>query len=627
MDTVRKSSTHLGRSLVLQPLREVIMTFTNSNLELISALHPNSLVVDVDLKILAVSGEITSLLNKSEQYLDKSILDVIVPSLKSMFEENLIKSKDKKNKNFSEILKLNIEGHSVDQLLSFTYVNGCYVINLSQYNKLPSNIILAEIQNLESVGGFYYDIENKNISISSEIKKIFDSNTELDFNLLFDSVFFGKECSEEIKEKLKDLKPKEFFEESFSITTELGKTKVIRLKVRAIQGKEFDSISGFSGAIKDITSENQAQERSRFALSCSQTGFWDWNIKENNLFWDEKMLELYEIEEYKSTDLYRLWVNSIVDEDKEATAQALQSALDNKAEYNLYFRIKSSAGKIKTIHGTGKVISDKNGNPARMLGANIDVTSIIEKDELLIEQRRIADLSTRLAQLGELSAELGHEINNPLTVCMSSLTLLKLNLKETELNDKTLRNIELLGTGLNRISSLVNNMRNYLHSAGNENSKLIDINDAIKENFELIESLTSKSKATIELELSPSINYECNSTQMSQVLINLMTNAIFAVKETSEKTVRITTYGEDGDIFIRIDDSGTGISPENREQIFEKFFTTKSHNQGTGIGLSLSNEIIQGMGGTLELVDSKLGGASFLITLSKQKRDEFTCNA
>ena len=86
------------------------MTFTNSNLELISALHPNSLVVDVDLKILAVSGEITSLLNKSEQYLDKSILDVIVPSLKSMFEENLIKSKDKKNKNFSEILKLNIEG-------------------------------------------------------------------------------------------------------------------------------------------------------------------------------------------------------------------------------------------------------------------------------------------------------------------------------------------------------------------------------------------------------------------------------------------------------------------------------------------------------------------------------------
>jgi len=603
------------------------MTFTNSNLELISALHPNSLVVDVDLKILAVNGEITSLLNKSEQYLDKSILDVIVPSLKSMFEENLIKSKDKKNKNFSEILKLNIEGHSVDQLLSFTYVNGCYVINLSQYNKLPSNIILAEIQNLESVGGFYYDIENKNISISSEIKKIFDSNTELDFNLLFDSVFFGKECSEEIKEKLKDLKPKEFFEESFSITTELGKTKVIRLKVRAIQGKEFDSISGFSGAIKDITSENQAQERSRFALSCSQTGFWDWNIKENNLFWDEKMLELYEIEEYKSTDLYRLWVNSIVDEDKEATAQALQSALDNKAEYNLYFRIKSSAGKIKTIHGTGKVISDKNGNPARMLGANIDVTSIIEKDELLIEQRRIADLSTRLAQLGELSAELGHEINNPLTVCMSSLTLLKLNLKETELNDKTLRNIELLGTGLNRISSLVNNMRNYLHSAGNENSKLIDINDAIKENFELIESLTSKSKATIELELSPSINYECNSTQMSQVLINLMTNAIFAVKETSEKTVRITTYGEDGDIFIRIDDSGTGISPENREQIFEKFFTTKSHNQGTGIGLSLSNEIIQGMGGTLELVDSKLGGASFLITLSKQKRDEFTCNA
>jgi hypothetical protein len=147
------------------------MTFTNSNLELISALHPNSLVVDVDLKILAVNGEITSLLNKSEQYLDKSILDVIVPSLKSMFEENLIKSKDKKNKNFSEILKLNIEGHSVDQLLSFTYVNGCYVINLSQYNKLPSNIILAEIQNLESVGGFYYDIENKNISISSEIKK------------------------------------------------------------------------------------------------------------------------------------------------------------------------------------------------------------------------------------------------------------------------------------------------------------------------------------------------------------------------------------------------------------------------------------------------------------------------
>jgi len=250
-----------------------------------------------------------------------------------------------------------------------------------------------------------------------------------------------------------------------------------------------------------------------------------------------------------------------------------------------------------------------------MLGANIDVTSIIEKDKLLDEQRRIADLSVRMAQLGELSVELGHEINNPLAVCLSSLSLLKRNLKKIETNEKVDRNIELLGVGLGRINSLVNNLRNYLNSGENDENKLIDLNDSIKENCALVESLVNKSKAQLELDLCPSVKLECNSLQLSQVLINLISNAIFAVNETAEKRVRLSTYCKPGNVFIQIDDSGAGISIENKDKIFEKFFTTKGSQKGTGIGLSLSTQIIEDMGGTIKLVDSKLGGASFLITL------------
>lgn len=145
---------------------------------------------------------------------------------------------------------------------------------------------------------------------------------------------------------------------------------------------------------------------------------------------------------------------------------------------------------------------------------------------------------------------------------------------------------------------------------------MVKINDVIQNALDLTAN-EIKYKAETVKDLRAVSRVECFPQQISQVLINLLVNAAQAI--TEHGTVKVSSYEDDKNVYISVEDSGQGMDEETKEKIFDPFFTTKPVGQGTGLGLSISYEIIvDHHNGSLE-VESQLGqGSTFKISLPKK---------
>lgn len=229
--------------------------------------------------------------------------------------------------------------------------------------------------------------------------------------------------------------------------------------------------------------------------------------------------------------------------------------------------------------------------------------------------------SDKLKVIGEMTANISHEINNPLTVAVGNTELISFSLESTDLNSqreqiKTFHhNIE---HSLDRIHKIITNMKEYLHK-NEEKKEYCNAQDII----EKAKAFVAPSLSGSDIEVKTRIEGKApillvNQVKIEQVLVNLINNAIDILKEkeVAKPAIEIDCELEPGGNFVNITvtDNGPGISQENREKIFQTFFTTKDMGKGTGLGLSISNRIIQSHQGKLELLDTAKG-ASFRITL------------
>jgi signal transduction histidine kinase/CheY-like chemotaxis protein len=227
----------------------------------------------------------------------------------------------------------------------------------------------------------------------------------------------------------------------------------------------------------------------------------------------------------------------------------------------------------------------------------------------------------KLKVIGEMTANISHEINNPLTVAVGNAELIGFCLEAPDIYTQK-ENIEKYNLNvthsLDRINVIITNMKEFLH-VGEENKEYCDANEVIAKSI----SFTNPSLKGTDIKINVKVNGPApillvNKAKVEQVFVNLIQNAIDSLKESETKnpSVEIELTTEKNGNFIRIDvhDNGTGISLENREKIFTAFFTTKEIGKGTGLGLSISSQIIQSQQGKLQLIDSEKG-AHFRITL------------
>jgi signal transduction histidine kinase len=223
----------------------------------------------------------------------------------------------------------------------------------------------------------------------------------------------------------------------------------------------------------------------------------------------------------------------------------------------------------------------------------------------------------RLASLGALAAELVHEMTQPLTAIQGiSQGILE---QSAELSPETRQYLRVVVEEARRLRDLSQRLREFSRRSRGE-MRPADLNAIVRDTCLLLRAAVRRHEVRIEEQLAPDLpEVTVDRQAVAQVVLNLMTNALDAVEGWPAPRVRVgtrvVTSGREPTVEIRVEDNGPGIAPDVLPHIFEPFFSTKEPSRGTGLGLSVSKEILERHGGTLRVEPGTDGGARFVATI------------
>ncbi len=255
-----------------------------------------------------------------------------------------------------------------------------------------------------------------------------------------------------------------------------------------------------------------------------------------------------------------------------------------------------------------------------LIGMLIEIKRRVEDSRNRAEEalrQANSDLSrvSRVTSMGELTASLAHEVNQPIAAAVTDAnTCLRWLMRNppdvAEAREAASRTIK----DATRAAEIISRVR-QLFKKGTQQRDLVDVNEVIREMVVLLRSEATRYAVSVRVELADLPRVMADRVQLQQVLMNLMTNGIDAMKDangTRDLIIR-SRQAEDDKLMISVSDTGVGLPPQQADQIFNAFFTTKPH--GTGMGLRISRSIVESHGGQLWASDNSPRGASFHLTL------------
>jgi PAS domain S-box-containing protein len=252
-----------------------------------------------------------------------------------------------------------------------------------------------------------------------------------------------------------------------------------------------------------------------------------------------------------------------------------------------------------------------------VLAVVVDISARLAAEEAARRSREQVELLGRVSLLGEMTASLSHELNQPLAAIVNNATAAMQYLEQGRLNPEQLQDIltDVVGDS-RRAYDIMHNVRSAIKKGAAIRGR-INLNDVVKAVAHMVERDAAAQFCKIEMLLSPELPaIEGDPIQIQQVLINLIRNAFDAMCDapTSRRTVEIATNcNGDGTIYLAVRDYGSGMSEATRERLFEQFFTTKE--EGLGMGLAIVRSIIEAHGGSIAAENVDGGGARFYFRL------------
>jgi PAS domain S-box-containing protein len=277
------------------------------------------------------------------------------------------------------------------------------------------------------------------------------------------------------------------------------------------------------------------------------------------------------------------------------------------------YRIISKDGKEKWISDKTEIRRDDNDRITHYQGVVEDITELKLLETEKREYERKAHLSSRLASIGQMSAGIAHEINNPLTGVIGFADLL---MERKDLPDDIRSDLEIIHKGARRVSEIVKRLLAFARRDKAERD-YVSINEILETTIRLRAYEMETGNIKLKTYLDPDLpNTIAASGQLQQVFLNLIINAEDEMKQAYGKgNLSIRTERIDNNIRVSFKDDGPGIPKENLDRIFEPFFTTKKAGEGTGLGLSVCYGIITDHNGRIYAESEKGKGATFIVEL------------
>src|ERR1700760_4229763 len=388
----------------------------------------------------------------------------------------------------------------------------------------------------------------------------------------------------------------------------------------AVPVVEEGVFNGFIGTTMDVTEQELLTQELRRqqaylaeAQSLTHSGSWACNLVTREIFHSsDENARLYGFDPSQGPIPFDSYYSTILPEDERVLSTKLENAISSGADYDVEFRIRHTDGAIRFLRGIG------HHNPSQEIGEYVGITmDITDRRNAEREGERLRQLEADLAHInrvnmmGELAAALAHEIKQPIAASITSanalLRWLAHDPPDLERARATAIRIEEDG---NRAAEVINNLQSFYRTGTPAERHILDVKEIIREMTVLLRVEADRHAITIHPELeadTPKIM--ANRVQLQQVFMNLMLNAIEAMKDAGGELMIRSQVNPEGRLIVSISDTGIGLPAESTEQIFDPFHTTKP--QGTGMGLTITRSIVESYGGRVWATANHSAGATF----------------
>jgi PAS domain S-box-containing protein len=363
------------------------------------------------------------------------------------------------------------------------------------------------------------------------------------------------------------------------------------------------------------------------AQRLSKTGSWARVSATGEMrYWSEECYRVLGFEPQDGLPRFETFLQHVHPDDQRNVSEIAERAGREKVDYEVDYRIVHPGGDVRDIHTVGHPVLNPSGDVVEFVGTVIDITerrkAEKERERLRQVQADLAHIS-RATTMGELTASLAHEINQPIAAAATDArTCLRWLAREQPDIGEARESAARMVNAVTRAADIITRLR-QLFKKGAPQTNLVDVSEVIQEMVVLLRSEASRHSVSILAELSEGLpRVVADRVQLQQVLMNLMLNGIEAMQDTNsggQLTIRSLRDGG-GQLLISVSDTGMGLPPDQADQIFSAFFSTKA--QGTGMGLSISRSIIESHGGRLWATSNSGPGATFSFTLPSAEAQE-----
>jgi PAS domain S-box-containing protein len=375
-------------------------------------------------------------------------------------------------------------------------------------------------------------------------------------------------------------------------------------------------------ACEDITERKRIEDalrQSQIYLAEAQrigrTGSFGWRVDSGDMMWSEETFRIFECDPAMKPNL-ELVLQRTHPEDRALVKGTLERASHDGKDWEYERRLLMPDGSIKHVRTVTHAVKDAS-DKLEFIGAVMDVTATRQAEEELQQARTELARVTRVTTLGELTAAIAHEVNQPLTGLVSSgNACLRWLAAEPPSLEAARRAVERMINDGSRAGEVISRIRALVRKSLPRRDWL-NINDTITEVIALLRSEVQRNRISLQTKLSNDVPLVLGDRiQLQQVILNLIMNAIEAMSGVSqlqrELLVASLKDGSNG-VLVTVRDSGTGLDSTALDRLFDAFYTTKP--EGMGMGLPISRAIIEAHGGELWAAPNEPRGAIFQFRL------------
>jgi signal transduction histidine kinase/CheY-like chemotaxis protein len=410
---------------------------------------------------------------------------------------------------------------------------------------------------------------------------------------------------------------------AFDVTDEItsrNEMNNLRASAEAANRTKDDVLALLETTVAQRTAELRRSEAYLVeAQRLTRTGCWAVNILSREILYSsDEHSRLYGFDPGLGLAPFAEFHQRIHPDDRDRVVHHLEAASKTGADVDTQFRVVLPDATTRYMQAIGHSVTNSSGEVGEFVGILMDITERRRSDEERETLRQAqADLAhvNRVTTMGELTASLAHEIKQPIAAAVTDAETCLLWLRREHPDVVEARKaVSRMVKDVTRAADIISSI-SVLFKKGAVQREPVDVNQLIREMIVLLRTEANRYSIVIRTELDPDLpNVVADRVQLQQVFMNLMLNGIDAMNEPSrDNSLTIRSHADKGQLVISVSDTGVGLPPQEPDQMFKAFFTTKDH--GTGMGLPISRSIIESHGGRLSASNNSGRGATFQFSL------------